>query len=204
MCTTRACCSIAVLLRHRFSGKKKSHGWCDFAPAATVTDARQGFSVSDSIIVTADILVLDEEVTFTKDGEPSTGSSAAAAAAGEVLSGKFTWKVRNFSLFKEMIRTQKLMSPAFVAGECSLRLSVYQSSVNSVDYLSLCLESKETDKSGPSERSCWCLFRLSLQGESPNSKPMHRDSYGRFAADSKTGDNTSLGWNDFIAMTAFM
>ena len=91
--------------------------------------------------------------------------------------------MRNFSLFKEMIRTQKLMSPAFVAGECSLRLSVYQSSVASVDYLPSCLESKETDKSGPSERSCWCLFRLSLQGESPNSKAMHRDSYGRFAAD---------------------
>lgn len=187
--------------RHRFSGKKKSHGWCDFAPAATVTDSRQGFSVNDSIIVTADILVLDEEVTFTRDGEPST--SSAAATAGEVLSGKFTWKVRNFSLFKEMIRTQKLMSPAFSAGECSLRLSVYQSSVANVDYLSLCLESKETDKSGPSERSCWCLFRLSLQGESPTSKPMHRDSYGRFAADSKTGDNTSLGWNDFITMAAF-
>ncbi|KAL0051235.1 hypothetical protein WJX82_004155 [Trebouxia sp. C0006] len=187
---------------HRFSGKKKSHGWCDFAPAATVTDPRQGFSVNDSIVVTADILVLDEEVTFTRDGEPST-SSSAAATANEVLSGKFTWKVRNFSLFKEMIRTQKLMSPAFSAGECSLRLSVYQSSVANVDYLSLCLESKETDKSGPSERSCWCLFRLSLQGECPTSKPMHRDSYGRFAADSKTGDNTSLGWNDFITMAAF-
>ena len=190
-----------VFYRHRFSGKKKSHGWCDFAPAATVADPRQGFSVNDSIVVTADILVLDEEVTFTRDGDPS--SSSAAATAGEVLSGKFTWKVRNFSLFKEMIRTQKLMSPAFSAGECSLRLSVYQSSVSNVDYLSLCLESKETDKSGPSERSCWCLFRLSLQGESPTSKPMHRDSYGRFAADSKTGDNTSLGWNDFITMTAF-
>lgn len=188
---------------HRFSGKKKSHGWCDFAPAATVTDPRQGFSVNDSIVVTADILVLDEEVTFIRDGDTNS-SGSTAATAGEVLSGKFTWKVRNFSLFKDMIRTQKLMSPAFSAGECSLRLSVYQSSVASVDYLSLCLESKETDKSGPSERSCWCLFRLSLQGESPTSKPMHRDSYGRFAADSKTGDNTSLGWNDFVTMAAFM
>ena len=80
--------------RHRFSGKKKSHGWCDFAPAATVADPRQGFSVNDSIVVTADILVLDEEVTFTRDGEAN--SSSAAATAGEVLSGKFTWEGSQF------------------------------------------------------------------------------------------------------------
>jgi hypothetical protein len=43
-----------------------------------------------------------------------------------VLAGKFTWTVRNFSLFREMIKTQKIMSPAFPAGECKLRLSVYQ------------------------------------------------------------------------------
>ena len=40
-----------------------------------------------------------------------------------------------------MIKTQKIMSPAFPAGECSLRLSVYQSTVAGADFLSLCLES---------------------------------------------------------------
>lgn len=44
----------------------------------------------------------------------------------QVLAGKFMWTVRNFSLFREMIKTQKIMSPAFPAGECNLRLSVYQ------------------------------------------------------------------------------
>ena len=34
-------------------------------------------------------------------------------------------------------------------------------------------------------------------------KHLHRDSFGRFAADSKTGDNTSLGWNDFMTMASF-
>ena len=33
---------------------------------------------------------------------------------------------------------------------------------------------------------------------------MHRDSYGRFAADSKSGDNTSLGWNDFMTVAEFL
>ena len=57
-------------------------------------------------------------------------------------SGKFVWTVRNLALFREMIKTQKIMSPAFPAGECSLRLSVYQSTVAGADFLSLCLESK--------------------------------------------------------------
>lgn len=71
------------------------------------------------------------------------------------------------------------------------------------DHLSICLESKDTEKSGTVERSCWCLFRLVLVAEGPGSQPLYRDSYGRFAADSKTGDNTSLGWNDFITMEEF-
>ena len=64
----------------------------------------------------------------------------------QVLAGKFMWTVRNFSLFREMIKTQKIMSPAFPAGECNLRLSVYQSCVNNVEYLSMCLESKDSEK----------------------------------------------------------
>lgn len=57
-------------------------------------------------------------------------------------SGKFTWRVKNFELFREMIKVQKIMSPPFAAGDCSLRISVYQSPVNSSEHLSLCLESK--------------------------------------------------------------
>ena len=57
-------------------------------------------------------------------------------------SGKFTWRVRNFELFRDMIRAQKIMSPPFPAGDCSLRISVYQSPVAGSEHLSLCLESK--------------------------------------------------------------
>ena len=57
-------------------------------------------------------------------------------------SGKFTWRVNNFGLFRDMIRVQKVMSPPFSAGDCSLRISVYQSTVGGKEHLSLCLESK--------------------------------------------------------------
>ena len=104
-----------------------------------------------------------------------------------------------------MIKSQKIMSPAFPAGDCTLRLSVYQSSVNGVNYLSMCLESKDPDKGGVQDRSCWSLFRMSVLSHSQanGGKHLHRDSFGRFAADSKTGDNTSLGWNDFMTMASF-
>ncbi|KAJ4850001.1 hypothetical protein Tsubulata_016236 [Turnera subulata] len=197
---------------HRFSSKKKSHGWCDFTPSSTVLDNKLGFLFNnDSVLITADILILNESVSFVRDNNdlqsPSSSmisSSVVAGPVSDVLSGKFTWKVHNFSLFKEMIKTQKIMSPVFPAGECNLRISVYQSSVNGHDYLSMCLESKDTEKTVVSDRSCWCLFRMSVLNQKPGSNHMHRDSYGRFAADNKSGDNTSLGWNDYMKMLDFV
>ncbi|EEF46940.1 conserved hypothetical protein [Ricinus communis] len=217
---------------HRFSSKKKSHGWCDFTPSNTIFDSKLGYlfnSNNDSVLITADIFILNESVSFIRDNSNNNNSnnsnnsnnnnelqsassnvssmissSVVAGPVSDVLSGKFTWKVHNFSLFKEMIKTQKIMSPVFPAGECNLRISVYQSSVNGHDYLSMCLESKDTEKTVVSDRSCWCLFRMSLLNQKPGSNHMHRDSYGRFAADNKTGDNTSLGWNDYMKMCDFV
>ena len=46
--------------------------------------------MNDSILVTADILVLSETTQFARENELA---SAATNANSEVLSGKFTWKV---------------------------------------------------------------------------------------------------------------
>ncbi|XP_073138267.1 uncharacterized protein [Henckelia pumila] len=202
---------------HRFSSKKKSHGWCDFASLNPLLDPKIGFlhSANDSILIIADILILHESFSFSRDNydlqatnfSNTGGGGMIGPAIGDVLSGKFTWKVHNFSLFKDMIKTQKIMSPVFPAGECNLRISVYQSVVNGVEYLSVCLESKDTEKNLlVSDKSCWCLFRMSVlnQKASGGTNHVHRDSYGRFAADNKSGDNTSLGWNDYMKMADFL
>jgi hypothetical protein len=108
-------------------------------------------------------------------------------------------------MFMEVMSMQKIMSPVFPAGDCSLRLSVYQSIVNDVDHLSMCLESKDAEKPSTLERSCWCLFRMSVQShKEKGGSHMLRDSYGRFSADAKTGDNMSLGWNDYMRMSDFL
>ena len=117
-----------------------------------------------------------------------------------------------------MIKTQKIMSPVFPAADCALRLSVYATQVAGAEYLSMCLESKDTEKGSATggaapERSCWCLFRMSVLPSAPEPPPgggapprpaVFKDSYGRFAADTKSGDNTSLGWNDFQLMSTFL
>jgi len=82
------------------------------------------------------------------------------------------------------------------AGDCLLRLSVYQSTVSSTDYLSVCLESKDTDKTGPSERSCWCLFRLAVTSQVETGKQVSllvcsRSSHGGSGVCWRRG---GLGW----------
>ncbi|XP_043699608.1 uncharacterized protein LOC122650289 isoform X2 [Telopea speciosissima] len=107
---------------HRFSSKKKSHGWCDFTPSSSILEPKAGFLFNnDSVLITADILVLNESISFTRDNN-----------------------------------------------------------------------------------DCWCLFRMSVLNQKPGLNHMHRDSYGRFAADNKSGDNTSLGWNDYMKMSDFI
>ena len=67
----------------------------------------------------------------------AVATQVGVASSDGGTSGRFTWRVHNFPLFRDMIKAQKIMSPVFTAGECSLRLSVYQSSVGAVDYMSM-------------------------------------------------------------------
>ena len=62
---------------------------------------------------------------------------------------------------------------------------------------------QDAEKGAGAEKSCWCLFRMSVLSQVPGGKSMHRDSYGRFAGTAASGDNTSLGWNDFQPMADF-
>ncbi|CAE6008488.1 unnamed protein product [Arabidopsis arenosa] len=188
---------------HRFSSKKRSHGWCDFTLNSSILDSKIGFLFNnDSLLITADILILNESVSFSIDNNNELNS--VAGPMPDVLSGNFTWRVNNFSLFKEMMKSQKITSPVFVAGECYLRIGVYQSVVNEQEYLSMCLDSSDTEKTVLSDKSSWCLFSMSALNQKPGCTHMNKESYGRFAADNRSGDNTSVGWNDYMKMSDFV
>ena len=137
---------------HRFSSRRKSHGWCDFAERAALLACTNGDD--GALTIRADVAVLSESCALRRDDLPSdhrlhkTDASvddARSASASPPMSGVFTWTVDNFNAFREMIKTQKIMSPSFPAGDCNFRLSVYQSRVRDSDRLSVCVESKEPD-----------------------------------------------------------
>lgn len=84
---------------HCFSSKKKSNGWCNFTPSSTVFNSKSGFLFnSDTILITADRLILNESVNFTRDNNEvqsfsassAISSSLVASLVSDVLSGKFT------------------------------------------------------------------------------------------------------------------
>ncbi len=160
---------------HRFSSRKKSHGWCDFARSAVVLDPKNGYLVDDALVVEARIVFLNESSELVVEAEASR-NGAAPSPSGEAsrkadisppvnLTGRFTWTIENFRHFAVMIKTQKVMSPSFVVGDCAFRLSAYQSAAGArqkknakdgadetsaddgqfSECLSLCLESKEID-----------------------------------------------------------
>jgi hypothetical protein len=159
---------------HRFSSRKKSHGWCDFARSAVVLDPKNGYLVDDALVVEARIVFLNESSELVVEAEASR-NGAAPSPSGEAsrkadisppvnLTGRFTWTIENLRHFAVMIKTQKVMSPSFVVGDCAFRLSAYQSAAGAKkknvkddaddfsaddaqfsECLSLCLESKEID-----------------------------------------------------------
>ena len=67
------------------AGKKKSHGWCDFAPGSAVSDTRQGYAINDTLIVSADILVLNESVSFTREADIANSANGTLVSVRTML-----------------------------------------------------------------------------------------------------------------------
>lgn len=64
--------------------------------------------MSDTIVVTADILLLKEQYHFQREADLGAAALGAPTpgANSDVLSGKFTWKVHNISMFMEVMSMQ--------------------------------------------------------------------------------------------------
>ena len=182
----------------RFSPKKKSHGWSDFAQSSIVLDTKFGFLVNDTMTILADIRVLNDSLTVSQDNNETKSQLATISGSGsDVLDGRITWRLKNFVVFKDIFKTQKLVSPAFQVGECSVRICIYRSWINGVEYLSMSLEGREFTP----DRNCWCLFRVSVLNQKPGLNQFYKESYGRFGLDTNGGDGCSLGWIDYMKMS---
>jgi hypothetical protein len=67
---------------HRFSHRKKSHGWCDFARADLVLDAKNGFLVNDSLTIEARITVLRESSELVVEANASSNGGTGTDGDG--------------------------------------------------------------------------------------------------------------------------
>ncbi|TYH65591.1 hypothetical protein ES332_D06G066300v1 [Gossypium tomentosum] len=162
--------------------------------ASSVFGPRSGFFKKGSLHCSIEISILDESFSFSfsRDGNNDTEmvdySAHSLSCDTIVLAGKFKWKIKNFSFFKEMIETRQQMSSAvFLLGRGFAHISASTTKVNGMHTCPKCM--------GHNKPS-WCLFRISVLSKKAWRSHMHKDSYGRL---NKT--TPALGWTDYMKIS---
>lgn len=117
--------SIMKESQNRYSKSAKDWGWREFVTLTSLFDQDAGFLVQDTVVFSAEVLILKETVTMQElsDADSEICSSTSGLQI-EALPKRpsFTWKVENFSSFKEIMETRKIFSKFFHAGGCELRI----------------------------------------------------------------------------------
>lgn len=115
--------SVTKESQNRYSKAAKDWGWREFVTLTSLFDQDSGFLVQDTVIFSAEVLILKETSImqdFTEhDSELSSSGSLNDSCRKR---SSFTWKVENFMSFKEIMETRKIFSKFFQAGGCELRI----------------------------------------------------------------------------------
>lgn len=115
--------SVTKESQNRYSKAAKDWGWREFVTLTSLFDQDSGFLVQDTVIFSAEVLILKETSIiqdFTDRDSELSSSSSLIDNCGKRSS--FTWKVENFLSFKEIMETRKIFSKFFQAGGCELRI----------------------------------------------------------------------------------
>lgn len=108
--------SVTKESQNRYSKAAKDWGWREFVTLTSLFDQDSGFLVQDSVIFSAEVLILKETSImedFSENGSETDNTEKKSS---------FTWKVENFLSFKEIMETRKIFSKFFQAGGCELRI----------------------------------------------------------------------------------
>lgn len=117
--------SITKESQNRYSKAAKDWGWREFVTLTSLFDQDSGFLVQDTVIFSAEVLILKETSIIQELSDPDRESCGAGPGCQIDSIGKrgsFTWRVENFSSFKEIMETRKIFSKFFQAGGCELRI----------------------------------------------------------------------------------
>ncbi|KAL2471897.1 TRAF-like family protein [Abeliophyllum distichum] len=162
--------SVIKESQNRYSKAAKDWGWREFVTLTSLFDQDSGFLVQDSVVFSAEVLILKE----TSIMQEFTDQEADSGNASFQLEGKkssFTWKVENFLSFKEIMETRKIFSKFFQAGGCELRIGVYES----FGTICIYLESDQSVGSDP-EKNFWVRYRMAIVNQKTPSKTVWKES----------------------------
>lgn len=102
--------------QNRYSKAAKDWGWREFITLTSLFDQDSGFLVQDSVIFSAEVLILKETFVMEEFSENSSETDNTGKKSS------FTWKIENLMSFKDIMETRKIFSKFFQAGGCELRI----------------------------------------------------------------------------------
>ena len=115
--------SVSKESQNRYSKAAKDWGWREFVTLTSLFNQDSGFLVQDTVVFSAEVLILKETSIVQDFLDQDTDSSSAGSEVERVgKRSSFTWKVENFLSFKEIMETRKIFSKFFQAGGCELRI----------------------------------------------------------------------------------
>lgn len=112
--------SVTKESQNRYSKAAKDWGWREFVTLTSLFDQDSGFLVQDTVVFSAEVLILKETSVMQDLIDQDTES--ATQIDKNVKRSSFTWKVENFLSFKDIMETRKIFSKFFQAGGCELRI----------------------------------------------------------------------------------
>lgn len=166
--------SIVKESQNRYSKSAKDWGWREFLTLTSLFDQDAGFLVQDTVVFSAEVLILKETVTmqeFSDEDSEICSSSSGYQIDTLPKHPSFTWKVENFLSFKDIMETRKIFSKYFQAGDCELRIGVYES----FDTICIYLESDQSSGVDP-DKNFWVHYKMAIVNQKNSSKTVCKES----------------------------
>jgi hypothetical protein len=162
--------SVTKESQNRYSKAAKDWGWREFVTLTSLFDQDSGFLVQDTVVFSAEVLIL-KETSATKEYVEADSTNSVSPTDNSVKKSSFTWKVENFLAFKEIMETRKIFSKFFQAGGCELRIGVYES----FDTICIYLESDQSAGTDV-DNNFWVKYKMGILNQKNPAKSVWKES----------------------------
>ncbi|KAJ8773941.1 hypothetical protein K2173_009372 [Erythroxylum novogranatense] len=164
--------SVTKESQNRYSKAAKDWGWREFVTLTSLFDQDSGFLVQDTVVFSAEVLILKETSVMQDLNDHETELANAGSQIYRVQKrSSFTWKVENFLSFKEIMETRKIFSKFFQAGGCELRIGVYES----FETICIYLESDQSVGNDP-DKNFWVRYKMAVVNQKNPARTVWKES----------------------------